>query len=543
VSKGVSLVVAVAFLALSAATAQAAPAPFSTLTVERTGVQLGTVTDSLSQINCGSDCSGTYQADCLQGTPSNCTEPGENKRPTLTATVPNGFRVVWNRTCDQGSATSNPCKVEGAGFITAHFDDLSVPDVSLNGLAAGPVRGNINLAAGANDPETGIASVAFFVRGAQVGSDASAPYSVPLNTATLADGSATVVARATNQDGDQANSTGVTVTIDNTAPALTVTGPDNQTFGPGGTHTWTFTSSDATTGAPTVLCSLTPSGAAAAFAPCSPGAGSHSVSNLAEGAYTLRVKSTDGAGNVTERTRSIAIDATPAETQIDSGPADGSSSTATSASFTFSSEAGATFQCRVYPSALTPSAFGPCSGAGTHTASGFDPGSYAFEVVATDQFGNADGTPAKRTFTVLGTGTGGNGGNGGNGGGGGSTGGGTTGGGQPGGGVVAGQRIDALVQTFYTRFGRRTRVDKLTVVGAPQGAKVTVTCKGKRKACPFKRKVLAFKGRSLKLAGRFKRRKLPVGTTFTIVVSKPGLVAKTFRYKVRAGKFPAVKVS
>ena len=537
-SKEVSLVAAVAFLALSAATAQAAPAPFSTLTVDRTGIQLGTVTDSLSQINCGSDCSGTYQADCLQGTPSNCTEPGENKRPTLTATVPNGFRVVWNRACDQGSNTANPCKVEGAGFITAHFDDLSAPSVNLSGLAAGPVRGSINLAAGASDFETGVASVAFFVRGAQVGSDASAPYSVSLNTATLADGAATVVARATNQDGDQADSTGVTVTIDNTAPALTVAGPDTQTFGPGGTHTWTFTSSDATTGAPGVLCSLTPTGAAAAFAPCSPGAGSHSVSNLAEGAYTLRVKSTDGAGNVTERTRSIAIDATPAETQIDAGPADGSSSTATSATFTFSSEAGATFKCRVYPSALTPSAFGPCSAAGTHTASGFDPGSYAFEVAATDPFGNVDGTPAKRTFTVLGTG------NGGNGPGGGSTGGGSTGGGTTGGGgIVAGQRIDALVQTFYTRFGRRTRIDKLTVVGAPQGAQVTVTCKGKRKACPFKRKVLAFKGRSLELAGRFKRRKLPVGTTYTIVVSKRGLVAKTFRYKVRAGKFPSVKVS
>ena len=64
-----------------------------------------------------------------------------------------------------------------------------------------------------------------------------------------------------------------------------------------------------------------------------------------------------------------------------SGPADGSSSTDTSATFGFTaSEAGSTFECRVYPAALTPPAFGACSAAAGHTASGFSPGTYAFEV-------------------------------------------------------------------------------------------------------------------------------------------------------------------
>jgi hypothetical protein len=71
----------------------------------------------------------------------------------------------------------------------------------------------------------------------------------------------------------------------------------------------------------------------------------------------------------------------------------------------------------------------------------------------------------------------------------------------------------------------------------------SVSCKGKREACPFKRKALRFHGRGLKLAGRFEHRKLPAGTVITIVVSKPGLVAKTFRYKLRPAKFPSVRVT
>ena len=170
-----SLALAVVLLAAGAATAQAAPAPFTTLTVERTGLQVGTITDSLGEIACGADCSGTYQSDCLQGTPSNCTEPGEAKRPNLTATVPAGFRVIWSRTCDQGSTLSNPCKVESIGGVTAHFDDTTPPSVSLSGLAAGTARGTLNLAAAAADGPTRGASVAVLVGGSHLGTDTSAP--------------------------------------------------------------------------------------------------------------------------------------------------------------------------------------------------------------------------------------------------------------------------------------------------------------------------------------------------------------------------------
>src|SRR5262249_53794288 len=108
------------------------------------------------------------------------------------------------------------------------------------------------------------------------------------------------------------------------------------------------------------------------------------------------------AGNVTDVTRTFTIDATPPVTTITSGVADGATTSDTALTWGFSaSEGGVTFACRVYPAALTPGAFAPCSGTGAHTAAGFAPGVSTFEVRATDAVGNVEVTPVKRTFTIV----------------------------------------------------------------------------------------------------------------------------------------------
>ena len=112
----------------------------------------------------------------------------------------------------------------------------------------------------------------------------------------------------------------------------------------------------------------------------------------------------DGCCGAPQGTFTIAlnlVDDVLPDTRITQGPDDGSATSNTSLTFAFDAdEPGSTFECRVYPAALTPPAFDNCSGAGTHTASGFSPGTYSFEVRATDTAGNRDATPAKRTFTV-----------------------------------------------------------------------------------------------------------------------------------------------
>jgi hypothetical protein len=84
-------------------------------------------------------------------------------------------------------------------------------------------------------------------------------------------------------------------------------------------------------------------------------------------------------------------DTTPPETRITSGPS-GTVNT-TSARFSFSSEAGATFECR-----RDGAAFSACTSPKSYTA--LTNGRHTFSVRARDGAGNVDATPASRTWTV-----------------------------------------------------------------------------------------------------------------------------------------------
>jgi len=87
-------------------------------------------------------------------------------------------------------------------------------------------------------------------------------------------------------------------------------------------------------------------------------------------------------------------DTTPPQTSITSGPT--GTVKATTVTFTFtSSESSSSFECRL------GSTWTPCSSPKTYT--GLAPGTYKFEVRATDAAGNLDSTPATRTFKVGGT--------------------------------------------------------------------------------------------------------------------------------------------
>jgi subtilisin-like proprotein convertase family protein len=107
----------------------------------------------------------------------------------------------------------------------------------------------------------------------------------------------------------------------------------------------------------------------------------------------------DAAGNgsteTTTNDRTVTYDTTPPDTIIDTGRADGSSSPATTATFTFhATEEGSTLRCK-----LDTNAAEACN-TGTVTYSGLTPGSHTFTVVATDRAGNEDPTAATRTFRV-----------------------------------------------------------------------------------------------------------------------------------------------
>jgi hypothetical protein len=113
---------------------------------------------------------------------------------------------------------------------------------------------------------------------------------------------------------------------------------------------------------------------------------------LGDRTYTARAEQADGAGNTGFSSPvTFAIDTVAPDTSIDSGPSGTVSST--SASFRFSSEPGATFECR-----RDSGDWSACQSPKDYASLG--EGSHTFEVRATDAAGNVDSAAASSTWTV-----------------------------------------------------------------------------------------------------------------------------------------------
>src|SRR5207245_1146636 len=126
----------------------------------------------------------------------------------------------------------------------------------------------------------------------------------------------------------------------------------------------------------------------AAFASCS---SPKTYSGLADGSHTFQVKATDAAGNTgTAASYTWTVDTTAPTASITASPSNPSNNA--SPSFSFSSEAGATFQC-----ALDGAAFASCTSPKSYSS--LVEGSHTFQVKATDTAGNT-GTAASYTWTV-----------------------------------------------------------------------------------------------------------------------------------------------
>ena len=136
------------------------------------------------------------------------------------------------------------------------------------------------------------------------------------------------------------------------------------------------------------------------FAACS---NPHTTGALLEGEHTFYVRAVDQTTlpdptpDDTPASRTFTVDKTPpGQPTIDSGPDEGSTIPDSTPTFGFSSEAGATFECRV-----DADPFGPCSGPGdSHTTGALDDGSHTFRVRVTDAAGNTNPIPSIRTFIV-----------------------------------------------------------------------------------------------------------------------------------------------
>ena len=127
---------------------------------------------------------------------------------------------------------------------------------------------------------------------------------------------------------------------------------------------------------------------------------------------------------------------------------------------------------------------------------------------AVDEAGNRDASPATRTWTVI----------------------------PPPPPPVAVASGPSLINPFpviriagtITRKGVRLR---LFLVNAPSGSKIVVRCRGKK--CPFSRKSRAAKALRLRTV---EKRFYPAGVKIEVFVTKPGMIGKYTRFKIRKAK-------
>ncbi len=123
-----------------------------------------------------------------------------------------------------GYATGDEAATALRPKLTVTYTDPSAsdgPTVAVNAPAPGEtVRGTVPVTATAAD-DGRVDRVQFFVDGAAVGTDTTAPYSLDWSSTGVANGSRTITAKATDDVGNVTTSAGVSVDVANSAPPST----------------------------------------------------------------------------------------------------------------------------------------------------------------------------------------------------------------------------------------------------------------------------------------------------------------------------------
>jgi subtilisin family serine protease len=187
--------------------------------------------------------------------------------------------------------------------------DTQPPTVAFTAPGANAqVRGTVNVSANASD-NVGVTHVDFYDGAALVGTDSSAPYSVPWTTSV--DGPHTLTATAYDAAGLSASDTR-TVTVDNTAPTATVTSPSGGTIT--GTITVTADSSDPTPGSGVASVQFLVDGNVVGTDTSAPYSTTWNSATTSNGLHTIAARAADGSGNsATSPPVQVTVDnATPA---------------------------------------------------------------------------------------------------------------------------------------------------------------------------------------------------------------------------------------
>jgi hypothetical protein len=223
------------------------------------------------------------------------------------------------------------------------------------------------------------------------------------------------------------------------------------------------------------------------------------TARLADGAHTTRVAAVDPAGNAdpSPAVRTFTVDATAPQTTISSGPRRRTSDFDPTFGLA-ASEPGAAFACRI-----DARRFAPC--ASPHTTRLLRPGLHTFRVRAVDAVGNADSSPASRTFRA-----------------------------------VPDRLTGAELLKYFRWFGTYTSVDLLQVTGAKRGVTIVVRCRGgQRLGCPKRLarravRIRVKRARRIDLKKRlFEEARLLPGAVVEVRIHEPRTKSRVIVFQIR----------
>ena len=132
---------------------------------------------------------------------------------------------VWPSAVNTLDQTLNGSGWEMGAYV---YTQSTAPTVSISAPSAGVVSHSVTVTAtaGATSPAT-VSSVQFKLDGVNLGSaDTTSPYSITWDSTTATNGAHTLTAVATDNYSNTTTSSGVSVTVDNLAPVITITGGD-----------------------------------------------------------------------------------------------------------------------------------------------------------------------------------------------------------------------------------------------------------------------------------------------------------------------------
>lgn len=200
---------------------------------------------------------------------------------------------------------------------------------------------------------------------------------------------------------EHVSSTARTFRVDTQAPIATIsTGPAEGDFLPSASASFTWTGTDDATATNALQYSSRVDGSEWTAPALVTG---RTVTGLSEGAHTFEVRAVDLAGNIqaSPASRTFTVDLTAPETQVASGPAEGSTLFEDTATLGWTGSDDRTLPASLrFQNRLDGAAFGTVASAQTRTLTALADGTHTFEVRAVDLAGNADPSPATRTFVV-----------------------------------------------------------------------------------------------------------------------------------------------